>query len=83
VGLTFIRTNGVAVVGGIAKKNGVETVSGVQPGDKLVQIDDLKAASLTRGALLSALHGVPGTRKHLVLERDGKTVEADAVVTAF
>ena len=83
VGLTLIRTNGVAVVGGIAKKDGVETVSGVQPGDKLIQIDDLKAASLTRGALLSALHGMPGTRKHLVLERDGKTIEVDAVVTAF
>jgi hypothetical protein len=83
VGLTLIRTNGVAVVGGIAKKNGVDTVSGVQPGDTLVEIDGVTAASLTRGALLTALHGAPGDRRHLVLERAGKRVEVDAVVTAF
>jgi hypothetical protein len=83
VGLTLIRTNGIAIVGGIAKKNGVDTVSGVQPGDTLVQVDGLKAASATRGELLSSLHGTPGEHKHLILERAGKTIEVDAMVTAF
>ncbi len=83
VGLVLARANDTTVIAGIAKKNSADTVTGVMPGDKLVKIDALETASATRGAVLAALHGAPGDRRHLVLERDGKRVEVDAVVTAF
>lgn len=83
VGLVLSHMSGVTTVAGIAQKDGKPTVTGVMPGDKLLQIDGVETASLTRGGLIAALHGMPGTQKHLVLERDGKKLERDAVVTAF
>lgn len=71
------------MIGGIALKNGEPTVQGVEVGDTLVQVDRLKADDATRGQILAALHGEPGDQRHLVLERGGKRVEVDAVVTAF
>ncbi len=38
---------------------------------------------MLRGQVLTELHGEPGEIKHLTLERDGKTVEVNVLVTAF
>jgi hypothetical protein len=43
----------------------------------------LTADGATRGQILSALHGKPGERRHLVLDRGGKRIDVNATVTAF
>lgn len=83
VGLVLGRNDGITTIVGIAKKNGVPTVAGVVPGDRLLKIDGVETATLLRGKLLNALHGKPGEHKLLVLERNGTQFEIDAVVTAF
>ena len=83
VGVVLARSNTVTVVAGMARKNDVETVTGVLPGDKLLKIDALETATATRGQLLDALHGKPGERRRLTLERDGKQIEIHAIVMGF
>lgn len=83
VGIVLSHFDGVATVVGVAEKNGVPMVAGVQPGDKLLKIDDRDTAVLKRGELLESLHGKPGDRKRLLLERGGTRFEIDAAVTAF
>jgi len=70
-------------IAGIVEKEGKPTVEGIQVGDKLVQIDDLRVNTATRGAVFSALHGKPGTIHALVLERAGKQVTLLAKTSAF
>lgn len=70
-------------VAGVAKKNGRSTVEGVQVGDKLIQVDQLRVAGATRGAIFSALHGRPGTARSLILERAGTQFRLRATVSAF
>jgi len=83
VGLTLVHLGGHTGIAGIAKKNGVETVPGAQPGDEILAIDGRSTSAMTRGEVLDALHGTPGARRHLTLKRKGQTVEIDAPVTAF
>jgi len=70
-------------IAGIAEKDGKPTVEGIRVGDKLVQVDNLRLNSTTRGAMFSALHGKPGTVRMLVVERDGKQVTLSAKTSAF
>jgi hypothetical protein len=70
-------------VAGIAEKDGKLTVQGVRPGDKLLEVDGLRLANATQGAILSSLHGRPGTMRTLVLERDGKQLTIQAKTTEF
>ena len=83
VGVTLGRDQKGYKIAAIAHKNGQPTVNGVEPGDLLVAVDGLKTQGATRGQVLTSLHGVPGERRHLVLERAGKRVEVDAKITAF
>lgn len=83
IGVTLMRINKKYMIGGIALKDGKPTVQGVAPGDTLIQVDQLKTDDATRGQVLTALHGKPGERRHLVLERNSKRIEVDAVITAF
>ena len=70
-------------IAGIAEVNGKRTVDGIRIGDRLVQIDDLRLADATRGAIFAALHGKPGTVRMLILEREGKQLTAPAKTSAF
>jgi hypothetical protein len=83
VGITLARGDGKYAVSGIALKDGKPTLDGIQVGDVIVAIDGAKAAGMTRGDILPALHGKPGERRHLVLERDGAQLNVDTTVTAF
>ncbi len=83
VGLTLARWKAVTTIAAVAQKAGADTVAGVAPGDKLLKIDGRDTAPMTRGELLSALHGKPGEIRRLTLERDGKPFPVDAPVTAF
>jgi PDZ domain-containing protein len=85
VGIT-LETRGARkgyFIAGVAEKDDKPTVAGVQPGDKLVQVDGLSLANATRGAVFSALHGKPGTVRLLLLERNGKEFRLRARVSAF
>ncbi|HEY3950560.1 hypothetical protein, partial [Phenylobacterium sp.] len=83
VGLTLRARAGAYFVAGVASKDGRPTVTGVQVGDKLVSIDGMPLEGASWGAIFQALHGPPGARRSLILHRDGQTVTASALVTAF
>jgi len=57
---------------GIAKKNGKPVVNGVETGDLLLQIGNLKCTGATMGTVVDALRGKPGDIRILILERNGK-----------
>jgi PDZ domain len=83
VGLTLEKRNNGYFVAGIAEKAGKETVDGVQVGDKLIQIDDVRVSDATRGAIFAALHGEPGSVRLLMIERGGQRLKVPTKVTAF
>jgi hypothetical protein len=79
VGLTLRpEMDGGYSVLGVARKDGQAAVPGVEPGDRLLQVDDLDVAGATMGTVVGALRGDPGEIRILVLEREGRrrTVEA-------
>jgi hypothetical protein len=43
----------------------------------------MPAASMTRGAVLAALHGNPGDRRTLTLERSGKRFDVGVIVGSY
>ncbi len=65
---------------GIAKKNGKPVVDGVEPGDVLLQVENLKTTGATMGTVVDALRGRPGDIRVLVLERNGKQFRIEARV---
>ncbi len=65
---------------GIAKKNGKLVVDGVEPGDVLLQVDNLRTTGATMGTVVDALRGRPGDIRVLVLERNGKKFKIEARV---
>jgi hypothetical protein len=83
VGLTLTHKNDEYFVAAVATQNGKATVEGVRAGDKLLQIDTLKASGSTSSTILSALHGMAGETRTLLLERDGQQFTVQARVTAF
>lgn len=83
VGLSLVHTPTEYRVGGVVQGRGVPQVAGVEPGDRLVAIDGHDAASMTRGAVLGALHGRPGEHRRLTLMRAGRIFESDAVVGGY
>ena len=83
VGISLVHTKAGYRVGGLAHRDSVAPETGVQVGDRLVAVDGQDAGSMTRGALHDALHGVPGEHRRLTLERNGKSVQADALVNAY
>jgi hypothetical protein len=72
VGLTLrLGADGRYLVIGIAEKDGRPVVTGVVPGDVLLEVDSLAATGATMGTVVDALRGQPGDVRTLVLERDG------------
>jgi hypothetical protein len=84
VGLTLQpQADGRYQVIGVTQKNGKPAVEGVEPGDKLLQIGDLKATGATMGAVADALRGQPGDVRILLLERNGRPFKIEAKVARF
>jgi C-terminal processing protease CtpA/Prc len=83
VGITLERRAGGYFIAGIVRRAGKPTVEGIVPGDKLIQIDGLATETATRGAVLAALHGAPGGRRVLTIERAGQQLQVSAPVTGF
>jgi hypothetical protein len=83
VGITLVHAGAHTGIAGLAKKNGADTVAGVQPGDELLAIDRKPVAPMTRGEILGALHGTPGEQRALTLKRAGKVLTVETTVTAF
>jgi hypothetical protein len=83
VGVSLIHRTGDYVVGGLVRRAGVVSARGVRVGDRLVAIDGRAADAMTRGEVIGALHGRPGERRRLTLQRGGRTLEVEAPVTAY
>lgn len=82
VGLTLRpRADGGFSVASVVTRDGEPVVAGVEPGDKLVRVDGLGTADATMGTVVEALRGKPGSRHTLVIERDGKRLSLEAMVT--
>jgi hypothetical protein len=60
VGITLVRMGGKTGIIGLAKKDGVDVVTGAMTGDEILSIDGQPVSAMTRGELLAALHGTPG-----------------------
>jgi len=67
----------------VATKDGKPSVDGVEPGDKLLEVDSLKATGATMGTVVDALRGAPGDTRTLLLERNGKRFKVVARVERF
>lgn len=81
VGLTLRPLeDGSYQVLGIAQKDGAPAVQGVEPGDVLIQVDELTCQGATMGTVVDALRDRPGKVKRLVLERNGERVIVEAQV---
>ncbi|HEX5181728.1 MAG TPA: PDZ domain-containing protein [Allosphingosinicella sp.] len=83
VGLVLRRDHGAYRVAGIAARRGRPTVAGIRPGDRLIAIDGRPLTGASLGTVFAMLHGAPGARRMLRVERDGETLTFEARVTAF
>jgi hypothetical protein len=68
---------------GIAVKDGVPSVMGVKPGDRLVSVGKLETAGATMGEVVDALRGEPGSSRTLTFRRDGRSFTVAAKVERF
>lgn len=83
VGLTLRAGNGAVYIAAVATKNGTPTVDRVMAGDKLISVDGHELGSGTIGQIFATMHGLPGERRELVLERNGERFTVSARITAF
>jgi len=84
VGLTLRpEPDGGYTVAGVAARGGRATVDAVEVGDRLVRVGPLDATGAPMGAVEDALRGAPGETRTLVLDREGRTVTVEAMVTRF
>lgn len=86
-GVTLVRRDDRYFIGGFVRKADSATaegsLQGAEIGDELVAIDEADIRSFGREAVLSKLHGVPGGRRRLQLERGGARVDVDATIIDF
>jgi len=83
VGVTLEKRSCGYFIAGIAEKSGRPVLDGVQIGDKLIRVDDVRVSDATRGAIFAALHGEPDSVRLLILERGDHRLNVRAKVTAF
>ncbi|PWB83803.1 MAG: peptide-binding protein [Methylocystaceae bacterium] len=85
--VTLVRRDDHYFIGGFVRKAdsvaAEESLQGVEIGDELVAIDGADIRSFGREAVLSKLHGVPGSRRRLQLERSGGRVDIDTAIIGF
>jgi C-terminal processing protease CtpA/Prc len=67
----------------VAEKDGIPAVEGIESGDILVKVDDLPVKNATMGTVIDALRGKPGDTHRLILQREGKQIEAIGTVKRF
>jgi hypothetical protein len=77
------RPDGSYIIGGVVKRDGQDTVQGVEAGDKLVRIGSWQVQGATLADVLSALRGRPGERKTISLDRGGKEVTVETTIAAL
>lgn len=83
IGISLTHTPTNYLIGGLVRRGGAPSVQDVKVGDTLTAIDGQATASMTRGAIIGALHGNPGDQHRLTLDRSGRTISTDAVVSAY
>jgi hypothetical protein len=83
VGLTLRAERGEYFVEAVARRNGMPTVEGVLPGDRLIRVGELEMKTATWGAIYDAMHGRPGEIRRLVVERAGNRIAIAARVSRF
>jgi len=84
VGITLRpETNGNYTIIGVASKNVIPLVDGIQSGDLLIQINDSQVKDKSMGKVIDALRGKPGEIKNLTLERKGERVKLTAEVQSI
>lgn len=82
--MTLVRQGERYLVGGVAQPTSrPQAPLGVEIGDELLAVDGVTARGASKEEVLSALHGAPGDRKRLTLERRGARVETDVDVAGF
>jgi Aspartyl protease len=72
--------DGSYTVSGVVRQNGKALVDGVLAGDKLIKIDQLDVSGSSLARVVGALRGKIGTKRTLILERDGKRITVTAPI---
>jgi C-terminal processing protease CtpA/Prc len=81
IGLTVQPwADGSYTVSGVVRQNARALVDGVLAGDKLVKIDHLDVSGSSLAGVVGALRGKIGTKRTLILERDGKRITVTAPI---
>jgi hypothetical protein len=88
VGLTLRpEDNGRFTILGIGDYEGKPSVplgpQGVEPGDRLVAVNDIPTTGSTMGQVWSMLGGTPGQERRVTIERGDKRFEVTAIVQRF
>jgi hypothetical protein len=65
---------------GVAEKNGIPLVEGLEKGDLLLQVGNLSTTGATMGTVSNALRGKPGEERILKILRNGKEFSVKATV---
>ncbi|CCJ05713.1 peptide-binding protein [Methylocystis sp. SC2] len=82
--ITLVRQGERYLIGGVAQtRTKPQALLDVEIGDELLAIDGLAARGASKDDVLAALHGAPGARKRLTLDRRGARIEADVAVESF
>jgi|WetSurMetagenome_2_1015567.scaffolds.fasta_scaffold00001_99 hypothetical protein len=67
-------------IAGVAEKNGIPLVDGLEKGDILLQVGNLMTTGATMGTVSDALRGKPGETRILKILRNGKEFSVKAIV---
>ena len=68
---------------GVPDFEGKPAVDGIQPGDRLIAVNDIPVTGATMGQVWSMLGGTPGQQRKLTIERGGKQFAVAASVRHF
>ncbi|MFE1602538.1 peptide-binding protein [Methylobacterium sp. ID0610] len=84
--VTLVRRGSRTYVGGLvapAQRSAEVGEPDLKVGDEILSVDGMPVPGATKQAVLSALHGMPGAVRRVVVDRNGTQVEARAIVAAF